>query len=112
MIGDDCYLTNKEDGIKLIIGDSCGLSRNVRIMTSDGHPLYKDDVRINDAKDIVIENNVWIADNVTILKGVCIGNGSVIGINSTVVKNIPINTVSVGNPSRVVKENIVWKDKH
>lgn len=32
-------------------------------------------------------------------------------INSTVIKDIFKNSVAVGNPCRVVKENIVWKDK-
>lgn len=111
MIGDNCYLTNKENGIKLIIGDNCGLSRNIKIMTSDGHPIYRDDIRINNAKDVVVEDNVWIADNVTILKGVHIGSGSVVGINSTVVKDVPEKCIAVGNPAKIIKENIVWKDK-
>ena len=104
-------LTNKENGIKLIIGDNCGLSRNIKIMTSDGHPIYRDDIRINNAKDVVVEDNVWIADNVTILKGVHIGSGSVVGINSTVVKDVPEKCIAVGNPAKIIKENIVWKDK-
>ena len=111
MVGRGSYISAKEKNSKLIIGDECGLSRNVKVMTSDGHPIYHNGIRINPAKDIVIENYVWIADNVTILKGVIIGSGSVVGINSTVVKSISNNSIAVGNPAKVVKENIRWKDK-
>ena len=78
-------------------------------MTSDGHPIFQNNVRINFAKDILIEKHTWIGDNVTILKGVHIGEGCVIGINSTVVKDIQAKSVAVGNPAKVVKENIEWK---
>ena len=111
MIGDDCYLSVKEDGKTLFIGQNCGFSRNVKLMTSDGHPIYQGEIRVNLAKDIVVEDDVWIADNVTVLKGVRIGKGSVVGINATVVKDIPSYSVAVGNPAKVVKENITWKDK-
>lgn len=109
MIGDNCYLSAKEDGISLVIKDNCGLSRNVKVMTSDGHPIFQDNIRINPAKNIRIDKHTWIGDNVTILKGVTIGSGCVIGINSTVVKDIPSRTVAVGNPAKVIKENIEWK---
>ena len=110
MIGDNSYLSVKE-GTHLTIGDDCGLSRNIKIMTSDGHPIFKDGKRINEAKDIVLGSNIWIADNVTILKGATIGNGSVVGINSTVTKDILTNSISVGNPAKVIEKNIEWRDK-
>ena len=110
MLGDNCDLTVKED-TKLIIKDNCGLSRNIKILTSDGHPIFQGGKRINHAKDIIINENVWIADNVTILKGVNIGYGSVVGINSTLTKSIDSNVVAAGNPASVIKTNISWKDK-
>lgn len=110
MIGDNCYLSVKEK-THLIIGNDCGLSRNIKIMTSDGHPIFQDGKRINEAKDIVLSSHIWIADNVTILKGCTIGEGSVIGINSTVTKDVLAGVIAVGNPAKVVKNNIEWKDK-
>jgi len=110
MLGDNCYLVVKEN-TKLIIKDNCGLSRNIKLLTSDGHPIFQDNKRINNAQDIIINENVWIADNVTILKGVNIGSGSVVGINSTLTKSINSNVVAAGNPASVIKTNISWKDK-
>ncbi|MBD3842692.1 MAG: acyltransferase, partial [Campylobacterales bacterium] len=104
MIGRDSYISAREKNITLKIGERCGISRNAKIMTSDGHPIFQNGIRINDAKNIVIEDDVWIADNVTILKGVTIGIGSVVGINSMVLKDIPRNSVAAGSPCKVIKE--------
>jgi len=108
IIGHDCYLSAKE-GKSLMIKEDCMLSRNVKLMTSDGHYIYKNNEIINYGLDITIENNVWLADNVTILKGVDIGSNSVIAINSTVTKNVPANSIAAGNPARVVKTDILWQ---
>lgn len=52
---------------------------------------------------IHIGDDVWVAANVTILKGVTIGDGAVIGAKSLVNKDIPANAVAVGTPARVIK---------
>lgn len=109
IIGDGCYLSAKEENIKLTIGDDCMLSRNAKLMTSDGHPIYQNAKVINSAKDITLGDKVWIADDVTILKGVSIGANSVIGIGSILTKSIPNGSIAVGNPAKVVKESISWE---
>ncbi len=109
MIGDNCYLSAKEENISILIENDCGLSRNIKVMTSDGHPIFQNNKRINKAKNIVISKKVWIADNVTILKGVNIGSGCVVGINSLVTKSMKDNCISAGNPAKIIKENITWQ---
>lgn len=52
---------------------------------------------------IEIGNNVWIGASAVILPGVKIGNNVVIGAGSVVTKDIPTNSIAVGNPCRVVK---------
>ena len=47
---------------------------------------------------------MWIGGNVCVLGGVTIGNNVVIGAGSVVVKDIPDNSIAVGNPCRVIKE--------
>ncbi|GAL22047.1 transferase hexapeptide repeat family [Vibrio maritimus] len=78
-------------------------------MTSDGHDILKDGARINQARSINIGESVWITDNVTVLKGVTVGKGAVLGINSTVTKSVGEKQVAVGNPAKVVADNIEWK---
>lgn len=51
---------------------------------------------------VKIGDNVWLGENVTILKGVTIGDNVIIGIGSLVTKDIPANSVAVGVPAKVV----------
>ena len=51
----------------------------------------------------VIGDNVYIAANSTVIGGVNIGNNVIIGAGSVVVKDIPDNSVAVGNPARVIR---------
>jgi acetyltransferase-like isoleucine patch superfamily enzyme len=59
------------------------------------------------AKKVIIENDVWLGYNVTILPGVSIGQGSVIGAGSVVVSSIPPYSIAVGNPAKVVKKRLI-----
>ena len=86
------------------------LSRNVKIMASDGHTIFnKKNDRINHSKSITVSHNVWLADNVTILKGVIVGSNSVVGINSTLTKSIQKNSIAVGNPAKITTDDIYWE---
>jgi len=85
-------------------------SRNIKLMTSDGHDIYHDKRRINPAKSIIIGSHVWLSDSVTVLKGCNIGDGSIIGINSLVTKSIGSNKIAVGTPAVEVKDNIQWDE--
>jgi acetyltransferase-like isoleucine patch superfamily enzyme len=52
---------------------------------------------------VVIEKDVWIGSNVTILKGVTISEGTVIGAGSIVTKSQPPYSICVGNPCKPLK---------
>ena len=62
--------------------------------------LYHD--FLNSSGRVTIGSNVYIATDVTILKGVTIGDNCIIGAGSVVNKSIPANSVAVGVPCRVV----------
>ena len=51
----------------------------------------------------MIGDNVTLGVNVTIIGGITIGNNVIIGAGSVVVKDIPDNSVAVGNPARVIR---------
>ena len=57
----------------------------------------------NEYKDIIVEEDVWIGINVTLLAGAHIGRGAIIGACSVVTKEIPPYAVAVGNPAKVIK---------
>ena len=109
VIGEECYFSCREKGTKLTIGDDCMFSRNVKVMTSDGHDICIDGARFNHAKDIKVGKHVWLADGATVLKGCDIGEGSVVGIGSVVTKDIPSFSIAAGNPAQVVRKAVSWK---
>jgi lipopolysaccharide O-acetyltransferase len=52
---------------------------------------------------VIIKNNVWIGESVSILPGVTIGEGSLIGANSVITSDIPDFCIAVGVPARIIK---------
>lgn len=52
---------------------------------------------------IIIEDDVWLGEKVSVMPGVHIGRGAIIGANSVVTKDIPAYAVAVGSPAKVIK---------
>ena len=111
VIGESCYLSARESGTQLTLGKNCMLSRNVKIMTSDGHNIMKAGQRINPAKSIKIGNHVWLADNVTVLKGVEIGDDCIVGINSTLTRSVTAGSIAAGTPAKVLVDGVTWQNE-
>lgn len=100
----------------LVIGKNVIIAHGVTIMDYDAHPIFSSSTEIinkntygGTAKPIVIEDNVFIGFNATILKGVTIGKGSVIAANSCVTKDVPSSTIVAGNPAVIIKKGIIWR---
>ncbi len=93
------------DANKVKFGDNVFIAPNCGFYTA-GHPLDYEtrNKGLEYAKPIEVGNNVWIGGNVVVLPGVKIGDNVVIGAGSIVTKDIPSNSVAVGNPCRVIKE--------
>ena len=108
VIGEECFLSCREEGTHLTVGADGMFSRHVKIMAGDGHDILQDGVKINAARSISIGDHVWLADAVTVLKGVSIGSSAVVGIGSVVTRDVPANAIAAGNPSRIVKEGVTW----
>jgi acetyltransferase-like isoleucine patch superfamily enzyme len=89
------------------IGEDCAIAPNVMIRSCDSHQIVGHESE--SVKDIKIGNHVWIGQNAAILKGVTIGDGAIIGANAVVTKNVPAHCIAVGNPAKVIRENVVWK---
>lgn len=94
---------------KILIGDNVLISWQCLIMDTDFHNILNGDIKINDDKEIIIRNNVWIGCRSTILKGVEIYSGNVIAANTNLTRTIRKSHIIIGgNPGNIIKENINW----
>lgn len=102
-IGDNCGFSATSIWCfkEIVIGNNVRCGANTLIMDGDAH---FEDPRTSPPKTIVIEDNVFLGANVVVKKGVTIGKNSVIGMNSIVTKDIPENSIAVGNPCKVIKK--------
>jgi len=121
-MGDYCYLGHNSriwSAKNIKIGNRVLISHNCNIFDNDTHPLdpiarhrqYVDIITTGHPKEIdlreeevVIEDDVLIGANATVLKGVTLGKACIVGTGSLVTRDVPPYTVVAGNPARVVKE--------
>ena len=91
------------DGGAICIGDDVLIGPDCDIITAN-HAVNPGKRRQGymRLKPVTIEDNVWIGAGVMICPGVTIGKNSVIGAGSVVVKDIPEDSIAVGNPCRVI----------
>lgn len=54
-------------------------------------------------QDVIVEEDVWIGCNVTLLSGVNIGRGAIIAAGAVVTKDVPPYAIVGGVPARVIK---------
>ena len=116
IIGDDVQIN---DYVHIVSKEKVTIGNNVlmasKIFISDlNHGNYSSEIQ--DSPDIppnkrnlstspvIIEDNVWIGEFVSILPGVTIGFGTIIGANSVVSKSIPPYVIAVGSPAKAIKK--------
>ena len=87
------------------IGEHVFIHKGTTILTHDWASwcfVYSHNDFLPSHGKVKIGNNVWMGENVTILKGVTIGDNVIIGIGSIVTKDIPSNSIAVGVPAKVI----------
>ena len=113
-IGENCNIG--DDGNiqccnKIQIGNGVLLGRKVMINDTTHGLFLREQLDIQPSKRplsskgcIIIEENVWIGEMVSILGNVRIGRGAIIGAGSVVTKDVPPYALAVGAPAKVIKQ--------
>lgn len=93
---------NFQDQGGISIGDGSQIGHKVTMATLNHGiaPEYRGTLY---PAPIAIGKNVWIGAAATLMPGISIGDNSIIGAGSVVTKDIPQNSIAVGNPCRVIK---------
>lgn len=94
------------DDTHIYVGDGTMFGPNVVVATA-GHPILpnlRGSAPLQYNLPVHIGKNCWIGAGALILPGVSVGDNTVIGAGSVVTKDIPVNSVAVGNPCRVLRE--------
>jgi maltose O-acetyltransferase len=92
------------DCAPVTIGSNVFIAPNVQIYTAS-HPLNAELRKsLENALPISIGDDCWIGGNSVICPGVTIGKGCVIGAGSVVTKDIPDNSLAVGNPAKIIRK--------
>lgn len=94
---------------KIVMKEYSGAAINLTVVTGNhtptvGVPQYLlAPSHVNDHEmDVIVEEDVWLGTNVTLIAGAHIGRGAVVGAGSIVNKDIPPYAIVVGVPARIV----------
>ena len=101
---------------KIYIGDGSVLTSNVLILTHDysidcGLVSIEKENKEREAimyKDVIIGKNTFVGQRSVVLPGVSIGDNCIIGAGCVVSKNIPNDSIVVGNPCKIIKNTKEW----
>lgn len=118
------HLTNPGDGLEIDdntyigphsligAGGPVSIGRDIAFgayvqLLAENHEFSDPSTPINEQgvtrRGIVVEDGCWLGNSVIVLDGVRIGARSVIGAGSVVTRDVPPESIAVGNPARVVR---------
>lgn len=97
----NCHQANLTAGNNVAVGPTCCL-----IAHSNKYEANKLITGTTISKDIIIEDNVFIGANVTILPGIRIKKNSIIAAGAVVIRDVPSNVIVGGIPAKPIKERI------
>ena len=111
MSGSKFIISPHGENGKFIMKKHSGAAQGLTVITGN-HTISPDvkqwmrdelDNRIGDNEhDVIVEEEVWIGANVTLLPGVIVGRGSIIGAGAVIRNSVPRYSIVFGNPAKVI----------
>lgn len=110
-IGQNCYINHdslflSSEKARISVGNLCMIGMNCIILTTNHtYSNWQIPIRLQHDIDnsVIIEDDVWIGANVTILPGVIIGRGSIVGAGAVVAKDVEPYSIVGGVPAKHIK---------
>ena len=107
-LGKDVFINaccHFQDHGGVYVGDGCQIGHNVVFATLN-HYLEPERRKITYPAPIVLEENVWVGAQATILQGVTIGRNAVVAAGAVVTHDVPAGAVVGGVPARVIRQAV------
>lgn len=106
--GDNCFISqsaNIPDPYLTAIGSNVWITMGCNLLCHDASIIMLNIIssgHLDRVGPIIIGDNCFLGNNVTILPDIRIGSNTIVGTASLVTKDIPDNTVYAGNPARFI----------
>jgi serine O-acetyltransferase len=95
-------------GWGIVVSKGAKIGANVTL--ANGVVIGRKDTITSDGRETsfpVIGDDVFIGAHAIVIGGVTVGDGAIIGPGSVVTKDVPPRSVVVGNPARILRENVL-----
>lgn len=113
VIGDDTGLNaqtivQSTNDCPVVIGRDCVIGQRCLIIGGGSYNMDQLDIPIRMQgikKDggVILEDNIWLGGNVSVLGGVVMGSGSVAAAGAVITHSVPAYSVNMGIPARTVR---------
>jgi acetyltransferase-like isoleucine patch superfamily enzyme len=94
---------------ELSIGEACSISWSTNILDTNIHEIIVEGAPRPRNAPVRIEDGVWIGTGATILPGVTVGKGAIVAAGSVVTADVPPGALAAGNPAKIVRHGVEWK---